>query len=126
MSYHVDRLYAAISVLVTHGPVKQRLIQAYEDNLDDIKGDELPVDVQETFAELRRQMHHVAPTNGEGSICASVRKMSKQDTDECARRIVEIYGEVVRQADADKQQPPVPMRGKKAAAAVPPFLVKSV
>jgi hypothetical protein len=32
MSYHVDRFYAAVSVLSGHGHIKQRLIKAYEEN----------------------------------------------------------------------------------------------
>ena len=71
MSYHVDRLYAAISVLVAHGPIKQRLIRAYEQHLEEIEEDELPLAVQEFFVTLRRMMHCVSPANGEGPICAA-------------------------------------------------------
>ena len=42
MSYHVDRFFAAVSVLAGHGHIKQRLIKAYEDHLDEISEDELP------------------------------------------------------------------------------------
>jgi hypothetical protein len=122
MSYHVDRLYAAISVLVAHGPIKQRLIRAYEQHLEEIEEDELPLAVQEFFVTLRRMMHCVSPANGEGPICASVRKMSKVQADECAQLIIEIYGGVVRYADDARA--PLPLVAEDSSL-VPPFLVKS-
>ena len=122
MAYHVDQLFAAVSVLVTHGPVKQRLMRAYEDNLDEINREDLPFSVQESFAELQRLMHSVSPMNGEGPICASVRKMSKEQADDCSQRIVKIYGEVPRVADDAEMGVPL---NKDEPAIVPPFLVKS-
>ena len=122
MSHHVNRFFAAVSVLVAHGPIKQRLIRAYEDNLVSIEEDDLPVAVQKSFARLRRMMHSVAPANGEGPICASVRKMSKVQADDCAELIVEMYGDVIRSDDEIGSA--LPISGKDHAS-VPPFLVKS-
>jgi len=122
MSYHVDRLFGAVSVLVTHGSVKQRLIRAYEENLADIDVVDLPIAVQESFAELRTLMHGVTPANVEGPVCASVRKMSEIQADGCARRIVEIYGEIATYAKADAE--PMTVRPDEPQV-VPPFLVKS-
>jgi hypothetical protein len=122
MPHHVDRFFAAVSVLVTHGPIKQRLIRAYEDNLVSIEEDELPVKVQKSFASLRRMMHCVSPANGEGLICASVRKMSKAQADDCAELIVEMYGNVIRSEDEIGSA--LPVSGKDRTS-VPPFLVKS-
>ena len=122
MSHHVDRFFAAVSVLVTHGPIKQRLIRAYEDNLVSIEEDELPVKLQKSYARLRRMMHRVSPANGEGPICASVRKMSKAQADDCAELIVEMYGNVIRSEDEIGSA--LPISGEDHAS-VPPFLVKS-
>ena len=76
MTNHVERFHAALTVLAGHGHIKQRLIKAYEENLVDINDDELPITLKQPFADLRLQMHSVSPLNGEGPICASVRKMS--------------------------------------------------
>ena len=122
MSHHVNRFFAAVSVLVAHGPIKQRLIRAYEDNLVSIEEDDLPVAVQKSFARLRRMMHSVAPANGEGPICASVRKMSKVQADDCAELIVEMYGSVIRSEDNIGSA--LSISGKEQAG-IPPFLVKS-
>ena len=122
MSHYVDRFFAAVSVLVAHGPIKQRLIRAYEDHLVSIEEDELPVKVQKPFSRLRRMMHCVAPANGEGPICASVRKMSKMQADECSELIVKMYGEISRSEDETRS--PVSVSTDDHTS-VPPFLVKS-
>ena len=122
MSYHVDRFFGAVSVLVTHGPVKQRLMQAYEQYLEQMDTDELPLELQEPFAELQRRMHGVAPLNGEGAVCASVRKMSKDQADECACMIVALARQIANAEET--QQANLPLTADEPTY-VPPFLVKS-
>ena len=53
MTYHVDRFYAAVSVLAGDGHIKQRLIKAYRDNLDDIVEADLPRELKRSFQDLR-------------------------------------------------------------------------
>jgi hypothetical protein len=135
MSYHVDRFFAAVSVLAGHGHIKQRLIKADEDNLVDINEDELPaslrLDINEDelpaslrqpFADLKSRIYRVTPLNGEGPICASVRKMSVSEASECAASVVSLYGEMAGlKAGAGLA---LPLDDQKPAP-VPPFLVKS-
>lgn len=123
MSYHVDRFYAAVSVLASHGHIKQRLMRAYEEELDSICEDELPAAVREAFVELQRTMHRVAPLNGEGPICASVRKMSAEEAGECAVSVVALYRAMLRHSDNEESSLPGDSGERKT---VPPFLVKSV
>ncbi len=122
MTYHVDRFYAAVSVLAGDGHIKQRLMRAYQDNLDDILEDELPRKLKKPFSSLKARMHRVAPLNGEGPICASVRKMSVHEASDCAVSVVSLYSEIVRQAG--DLQDPLPMQQDRDN--VPTFLVKSV
>ena len=122
MSYHVDRFYAAVAVLAGHGHIKQRLTKAYEENLGSISEDELPIAMKQTFSDLQRQMNRVSPLNGEGSICASVRKMSVKEAAECAVSVVSLYGEIARLGDSGQEM--LPLDGKEREV-VPPFLVKS-
>lgn len=123
MTNHVDRFHAALTVLAGHGHIKQRLIKAYEENLADIADDEIPLALQELFADLRRQMHSVSPLNGEGPICASVRKMSFTEASECAASVVTLFREMARQQD-DTQASLALADGEEVR--VPPFLVKSI
>ena len=123
MTNHVDRFYAALTVLTGHGHIKQRLIKAFEQHLSDIDDDDLPVATKQAFADLRATMQCVAPLNGEGAVCASVRKMSPDDASECASRIVALYDELSRQRSAGDLSRPMAV---DKAESVPPFLVKSV
>ena len=84
MTDHLDRFHAALTVLAGHGHIKQRLIKAYEEYLVEIHEDELPIAMKQSFVDLRAEMHRVSPLNGEGPICASVRKMSLNEASECA------------------------------------------
>ena len=122
MSYHVDRFLAAVSVLAGHGHIKQRLIKAYEDNLSDINEDELPIALKEPFTDLKQQMHRVSPLNGEGPICASVRKMSVFEASDCAALVVSLFNELARSTEhADLAL----TRDDEERVSVPPFLVKT-
>jgi hypothetical protein len=123
MTDHVERFHAALTVLAGHGHIKQRLIKAFEENLVDIHEDELPIAVRQSFADLRHDMDTVSPLNGEGAICASVRKMSLTEASEIAGRIVTLYGEIARHRD--DLQTSLPLADVDEAR-VPPFLVKSV
>lgn len=122
MTNHVDRFHAALTVLAGHGHIKQRLIHAYEDNLVGINEDEMPVAMKQSFTELRSQMHSVVPLNGEGPICASVRKMSCDEASDCAALVVILFREISRLQDDTQASLPL-AHGDEAR--VPPFLVKS-
>jgi hypothetical protein len=123
MTDHLDRFHAALSVLVGHGHIKQRLIKAFDEHLAEIDEDELPVAMRQDFVDLRRDMHRVSPLNGEGPVCASVRKMSFDEASDCASRIVSLFGEIARSRDDVQTSLPLP---DDDAVRVPPFLVKSV
>jgi hypothetical protein len=123
MSYPIDRFFAAVLVLAGHGHIKQRLKKAFEENLADLNDDDLPIGTCKAFAAIRRQMHQVAPLNGEGAICASVRKMSPVEASECAESIVAMYNDLLK--NAEDTQSILPLEQKERAI-VPPFLVKSV
>ncbi len=123
MSNQVNRFYAAVSVLGGHGYIKQRLVNAYEENLAFIEDEDLPIAVKQSFADLRHMMSRVDPVvKREGRIRASVRKMSVEEADECAHKIIDLYGVMIRYSD--NAQEPLPMQiGDQPAGA--PFLVKS-
>ena len=122
MPYHVNNFFNAISVLAGHGHIKQRLISAYEDNLDPIEEDELPTPVRQSFADLNHLMHRVTPTNGEGPICASVRKMSVEEANQCAQLMLDLYSDMIRHSDSGQAALPLQIDDRPS---VPPFLIKS-
>ena len=120
MQYHVDRVYAALEVLAGDGSIKQRLIAAYQDNLDDLDEDEMPQPVQAAFAALRERLHRVTPLNGEGAVCATVRKMSSDEASRCAASLLSLYREMLAVREG-RRSDVVPLGGE----ANEPFMVKS-
>jgi len=115
MSNHANCFYAAVSVLAGHGRIKQRLVKAYEENLAVIEDEDLPIAVKQSFADLKHMMSRVDPVSGyvqprqsflqrEGPIRASVRKMSVGEADECAHKMIDLYGDMIRYSD-NVQQP---------------------
>jgi hypothetical protein len=123
MSNHLNRFYAAVSALAGHGNIKQRLIQAFEQNLASIEDAELPVVVKQSFADLRRMMSGVDPLNGEGRVRATVRKMSIVEADECAQIMLDLYTDMVRFEDHAQESLPLNISDQPS---IPPFLIKSV
>ncbi|MDZ7645041.1 MAG: hypothetical protein U5K76_13010 [Woeseiaceae bacterium] len=123
MSHPIESFAAAVAVMARHGHIKQRLVDAFEDHLGTIEEDGLPIPLRQPFADLKHLMGRVAPLNGEGPICASVRKMSVEEADHCAQLMVDLYGLAVRHCDAGQRT--LPLVEQAQDAQVPPFLVKS-
>jgi len=123
MSDHVNRFYAAVSVLAGHGRIKQRLVKAYEENLAVIEDEDLPIAVKQSFADLRHMMNRVdSVVKREGRIYASVRKMSVEEADECAHKIIDLYADMIRYSDNAQESLPLQFGDQPATR---PFLVKS-
>jgi flagellar motor switch protein FliG len=123
MTHPVDRFRAALLVLAGHGHIKQRLTKCFEEHLNNIDEDDLPIALKQTFADLRQNMQNVAPLNGESAVCASVRKMSPEDASDCAGEIVTMFSELCRLRDDGQTSLPL---GEDQPVRVPPFLIKSV
>jgi len=122
MYHHVERFGAAVSVLVSHNNIKQRLIDAYGTNLAEIDEASLPAQVRQSFADLKRKMTAVTPLNGEGSVCASVRKMSMDQADHCAQLMVDLCSAMIRYGDDVQEALPLDIEEQPV---VSPFLVQS-
>jgi hypothetical protein len=120
---HLEKFRAALSVLAGHGHIKQRLIEAFDQNLRDLDESSLPLIVREPFADLRLKMSQVAPLNGEGPICASVRKMSIDEADACSQLLLDLYADVIRSGLDDEEAEPVSAEDN---IDVPAMLLKSV
>jgi len=121
MSNHVDRFYAAVSVVASHGNIKQRIIAAFEDNLADIDDTNLPSAIRNKFIELRAMVTGVKPLNGEGHIRATVRKMSVVEAEKCSRKMLDLYTDLVH-LEGELEESPINIGDQTR---IPPFLVKS-
>lgn len=122
MSNHIDRFYAAVSVAASHGNIKQRIISAFEDHLADIDDANLPSAVRRKFIQLRAMVTGVRPLNGEGHIRATVRKMSVVEADECSRKMLDLYTDLVH-LEGELEESPTNIGDQTR---IPPFLVKNL
>jgi hypothetical protein len=95
-----EKFYLATCTLVGPGPIKKRLAEAFEANLQDLSLGELPEPVHNEFKELVDELHSVCPIDGESMVWASVRKMSDYDADRCAEKIVHLYALISRPQSA--------------------------
>jgi hypothetical protein len=102
-----DSLHSAILELVRSTPIKQRLISVYRRYLSTLSVEQLPLEARGTFAQVMNILGGVQPLRGEDAVVASVRKMSAQQTDDCAALIVEIFGSVARAESVLRQPAPV-------------------
>ncbi len=95
MPYLEERFEAAVSILVGDGSVKDRLVVAYLENLDDLESDELPQGLRKRFEDLHTALHAVAPIGREPYVRAATRKMSKLQAGNHARTILSLYVDLV-------------------------------
>lgn len=91
MQSNWDRFHEAVIVLVGSGPVKQRLVEAYQSHLQQVHPDDLPREVRGSFATVATALHSVPRTGGLDSISASVRKMSELEAARHAQAIVTVF-----------------------------------
>jgi len=97
MSTAWEHFFAATAILVTAGPIKHRLSEAYRTHLADLDQDDLPKELQDEFSTLSNSMCRVPPLRGETSVQATVRKMSDKEAGGFAVRIVNLFGALSRQ-----------------------------
>lgn len=92
----LNRLHGAMLELVSSAPIKQRLMAAFSRHLQDLDPAELPPELRAPFGELFAELQAVKPLRSESAIQATVRKMSADQADRYAVRIVTLYGDLAR------------------------------
>ena len=87
-------LHAATLELAKGTSIKHRLAVAFSKHLKHIDASELPLSLQEQLVAIVKGLESVCPLPGESAVQATVRKMSANEADRCAARIVDLYGAV--------------------------------
>lgn len=99
MAHLADRFAAAVTTLVSEGPVKQRLCRAYGEFLEDLQGVELPPALRRDFTELQAALNRLPPAGSETRVRANVQKMSSMEAGGHASTIVRLYVELLSHSD---------------------------
>jgi len=120
LSYLADRFKEAVVVLTGDGPLKQRLMAAYTEHLDDLESTELPPTLQATFNDLHAALHYVKPISREPSVKASVRKMSSSEATVHAETIVMLLSDLISQDHRAE-----PLKAVSSEKKVPPSFLRS-
>lgn len=95
MSSVTERFEAAVSTLISDGPVKQRLVRAYANYLEDISEVDIPPRSGEILARLHGTLHGVRPVGRESAVQASVQKMSANEAAGHAAIILSLYRDLI-------------------------------
>jgi hypothetical protein len=96
MSSVWENFLAATAVLVSAGPVKQRLAEAYRSHLAAVDEEDLPREIRDEFSSLSTSLSCVRPMRGETAVQATVRKMSDPEAGRLAVRIVDMLAVIAR------------------------------
>ena len=83
-----ENFHKATLELAKSTALKQRLTDAFSHHLLDMPVSDMPGELRGDFELLRKRMTLVSPLRGESAVAATVRKMSLDEADACAARIV--------------------------------------
>ncbi len=83
-----ENVHLATLELAKASPLKQRLTDAFSRYLIELEATAVPDPLRPEFEGLRTRMTCVRPLRGESAVAATVRKMSLEEADACAARIV--------------------------------------
>jgi hypothetical protein len=96
-----ENFHKATLELAKSAALKQRLTDAFSRYLQDMPASEMPGELRGDFEALCKRMTHVCPMRGETAVVATVRKMSLDEADACAARIVALLGALHRAKAVD-------------------------
>jgi hypothetical protein len=90
-----QRFLQAVTICTNDDSIKQRLAQAWVEQLDDIRLSQLPHATRNDFEELRAALYCETPYKTEHPAQAAIRKMSVSQAAEHTATILSIYRELI-------------------------------
>lgn len=100
MSYTWEKLYSAVSSMVTsEKTLRERLIDAYSYNINQLNESDFPDDLKETYRLLDKSITAVEAISNEGTIADSVNAMSESEVIEAINTILSLYDSVTKSCD---------------------------
>lgn len=117
MNTTFERLQGATLSLARAAHIKERLTDAFRNHLAYIKEEELPSELREEFRTLHHEVTREPPLlRGEDSLRATVRKLSREEAESIASRVVHLFGDLSRTHAANAR-----LKSPKTAASVVPL-----
>jgi hypothetical protein len=122
MSTTFERLQGATLSLSRSAPIKERLTDAFRNHLALIEENELPSELREEFRTLSHEVTRERPLlRGEDALRATVRKLSCDEAEAIASRVVHLFGDLSRTQTANGRQ----KSQKTPSAVVPLYLAEA-
>jgi len=101
MSTTWEQLEGAVLALARSGTIKDRLADAFREHLAQLSADELPDALRADFHTCHDALTREHPLRGEDAVRATVRKMSNDEADEVACRIVRLFGALKQESQRE-------------------------
>jgi hypothetical protein len=99
MSHLAEPFANAVRTLIGDGPIKQRLVRAYAEHLENLQAAELPAGLRASFGNLQEALSRISPVGNESRVRANVQKMSPAEAGTHAGTIVKLYVELMVQGE---------------------------
>ncbi|HEY4771699.1 MAG TPA: hypothetical protein VIH50_01605 [Steroidobacteraceae bacterium] len=114
-----EKFQSATLSLARSGGIKERLTEAYRNNLALVAEEDLPKELREDFRAVSRALTRERPLlRGEDAFRATIRKMSNDEADQIASSVVLMFAAIPR------SYTPV-IRSMSTAQVVPLYLVEA-
>jgi hypothetical protein len=120
MQTNWESLRDAVTVLAGAGPVKQRLLDAYQRHLRNLDPAGLPRELRGTYTSLLDALQSAQRAGSLDAIAASVRKMSDMDAARHAQAIVQLFAGL--NEPHGQARPASPLRAVPDDDDIPAFL----
>ncbi len=122
MNTTFERFQGATLSLARSAHIKERLTDAFRNHLAHIAEDELPSELREEFDALSQELTREPPLlRGEDSFRATVRKMSCDEAEAIACRVVRLFAILSRAQSGSARNKPQ----KNSASVVPLYLAEA-
>ena len=96
MSYTWEKFHQAIHSLAGSGSQRERLVNAYVFNITHVKVEEVPKEIQEEFQKFTKDMTCIPAKGSEGSVQATVNKMTEIEVIQMIERIISMHDTITR------------------------------
>lgn len=134
MSTTWEQLESAVLTLARSGTIKDRLADAFRNHLAHLSADALPEALRADFQACHDALTRERPLRGEDAVRATVRKMSNEEADAVAFRVVRLFGAMTREPQhevlpavhAMPAMPEMPAMPAMPAVAVEPEVMSTV
>jgi len=115
------QLHAAALELAKSTPLKQRLLSTFTRHLTDLDPADLTPAIRPELRALLDAFESVPPLRGESSAQATIRKMSNEQAEELAARVITLFGQVARSSSPRSVEEPVRSPSDADADVLPLF-----